>query len=251
MFYLTMVKNIVLYKEIIRIVNSRGEIMFFRTESFNEFIRYYPIVAAIIAINALLFLASFFPVTYDYVYRSGVGSNTLVAQGEYWRLVTPIFLHGSFTHFLFNSFSLFLFGPAMENILGKWKFLGLYLFAGIMGNVGTFIFGPDIYLHLGASGAIYGILGLYLYMVLYRQSLIDPQSSQIIKIMLVIGAVYSVVVPGINILAHLFGFIGGFIAGFGIFEKPSMPSLKRKKRRNKNLNDDGEVILFDPNRKKK
>ncbi|MDW7674149.1 MAG: rhomboid family intramembrane serine protease [Bacillota bacterium] len=238
--------------------------MFYRHENFKQFTNFYPIISSIIAINAVLFILSLFPSIYQPIYLLGIGSNQLVASGEIWRLVTSIFLHGNFTHFLFNNFSLFIFGPALEKMLGFRNFLILFLGAGVIGNIGTFFAGGiDYGRHLGASGAIYGLLGIYLYMILYRKELIDPDSSRIIKYMLIIGLVYSVITPNINLWAHLFGLLGGLAAGY-LFLKSSTRNYRFKGKKNsgfkefkhlispKRNNREAEkskIIQFDPNRR--
>lgn len=199
--------------------------MFFRNENPQQFLRYYPAVSTIIIINTILFLAMLSPSLRQLIYGLGVGSNFHVAQGQYWRIVTPIFLHGGFSHFVFNSFSLVIFAPALELMLGKWRFLGLYFFSGILGNLATFFLGGLAYnYHLGASGAVYGLLGFYLALITWRPHVIDPHSSQIIKTMLIFGAIYTVIVPNINIYAHLFGFLAGMMMGHFILQKPSRSS---------------------------
>ncbi|WP_370313925.1 rhomboid family intramembrane serine protease [Guptibacillus hwajinpoensis] len=85
--------------------------MFVRNEDFRSFIRYYPIISILIGIHILLFVLVNLFGMYS-ILRLGVGYNRAIEIGEYWRLVTPIFLHGGFAHVLFNSFSLYLFGPA-------------------------------------------------------------------------------------------------------------------------------------------
>src|SRR5690625_2698943 len=143
------------------IVIKRSVPMFFRNESFKDFIRFYPVVTTIVAINLILWLLIYFPNPLsDIIYWGGIGSNTAIAYGQYWRLVTPIFLHSpqGISHILFNSFSLVLFGPALEQMIGKFKFGFVYLFTGIVGNVFTYLVGVSE-LHLGASGAVYGLLG--------------------------------------------------------------------------------------------
>jgi rhomboid protease GluP len=222
--------------------------LFVRRESFQQFIRFYPIVTWILGINTFLFLLSFLlPSVYLPIQRWGIGYNAAVAAGEYWRLITPIFLHGGFGHFFFNSFSLIIFGPALETILGRIKFLGLYMFAGILGNVGTFLFEEGHYFHLGASGAIYGLLGLYLYMRFFRQDLIDSGSAQIITTILVVGAIYTFVMPNINLLGHLFGFIGGAVLGPIIFRgRVKYFSMVNTQGYRSRADDDD--VGFDPNR---
>lgn len=178
----------------------------------------YPIVAALVIINVLLwFFIYMFPVEFKglTLYQWGAGHNFLIhANGEYWRLVTPIFLHAGLTHALFNSFSLVLFGPALEQMLGKPKFIITYLVTGLIGNIGTYVVDPtSIVPHIGASGAIYGLFGVYLFMVFFRKDLIDPANAQIVTVITLIGLFMTFVDAGINIYAHIFGLIGGFLVG--------------------------------------
>ncbi|KAA0544577.1 rhomboid family intramembrane serine protease [Bacillus sp. BGMRC 2118] len=186
--------------------------MFLRTESFQQFIRYYPIVTLLVAIHFLLWLwiNLSLPGGYD-LFEYMVGYNMFVEYGEWWRLFTPIFLHVSFGHALFNSFSLVLFGPALEKLLGKVKFIIAYIGAGFIANVATYYLEPVDFQHLGASGAIYGLFGIYLYMVVFRKELIDAANSQLIVTILVIGIVMTFIGGNINIVGHIFGFIGGVI----------------------------------------
>ncbi|KGX90567.1 membrane protein [Pontibacillus halophilus JSM 076056 = DSM 19796] len=222
--------------------------MFFRTESFKDFITFYPVVTVIVAVNLLLWLFSGFleiPLFVRFV-DFGVGFNLKISNGEWWRLFTPIFLHdqSSVGHVLFNSFSLVLFGPALEQMLGKVKFMIGYVGAGVIGNIGTYLFAPDIYLHLGASGSIYGLFGFYLFMILFRQRLIDESSKQIVTVILVIGIIMTFLRSGINIYGHLFGFLGGLLLAplLLINAKPFSPWRNERRRR-----DDHEYG-FDPNR---
>ncbi|SIS56789.1 rhomboid family intramembrane serine protease [Salimicrobium flavidum] len=186
--------------------------MFLRTESFNDFLKFYPVIAFIIAVHILLWLMMdvlSLPFAVEWK-QLGVGNNYLISQGEYWRLITPIFLHAGLSHTLFNSFSLVLFGPALERMLGKTKFILAYLLAGIAGNIGTYAADPGAYYsHLGASGAIFGLFGIYAYMLFARKELLDQVSSQIIGVIIVLGLIMTFLQPNINVLGHLFGFIGG------------------------------------------
>ncbi|MDQ7862811.1 rhomboid family intramembrane serine protease [Peribacillus frigoritolerans] len=70
-------------------------------------------------------------------------------------LITPIFLHSTFTHLLFNGFSLAIFGPFLEKLLGAFKFSIFFLSTGILANIATFLINPLTYNHVGASGAIF------------------------------------------------------------------------------------------------
>lgn len=188
--------------------------MFTRTESLGQFIRYYPIVSAIIAINLLVYLATVLPFFPNYlIIETLAGVNLYISKGQFWRLVTPMFLHSGFMHFLFNSFSLILFGPGLERMLGKVKFFVVYLVSGIIANIATFLLEPPSYSHVGSSGAIFGLFGYYAAIVLLRKSRMSHNDNQVILTIAVISIVMTFFQPNINITGHLFGLFGGFLIG--------------------------------------
>lgn len=222
--------------------------MFFRSETFKDFIRFYPTVTIIIGIQLFIWLNTFFSTSLgDMIFSFGIGWNAAIEVGQYWRFVTPIFIHdpSNIMHLLFNSFSLVLFGPALEQMLGKLKFTFIYLFSGIVGNVFTYLAEPGLnYMHYGASGAVYGLIGLYIYMAFSRKDLIDPSSRQIVITIGVIGLIMTFLRPGINIYAHLFGFIGGLALGPLVLAKAKTFTYQQIRRRKPK--DDS--VSFDPNR---
>lgn len=128
------------------------------------------------------------------------GYNLGVANGEWWRLITPILLHAGFTHLLFNSMSIFLFAPALERMLGKARFLLVYAGSGIIGNIGTYVTEPLDYVHVGASGAIFGLFGVYLFMVLFRNELIGQEHSKMIITLLAFAILMSFINSNINMI---------------------------------------------------
>ncbi|MGD6857080.1 rhomboid family intramembrane serine protease [Bacillus infantis] len=188
--------------------------MFTRTESFREFIRFYPIVSIILLLNILLYLLTVLPVfPNSYIFERLAGVNLFIREGEVWRLASPIFMHSGFTHVLFNSFSLVLFGPALERIAGKARFAGIYLITGISANVATLLLEPLTYTHVGSSGAIFGLFGFFAAVAYFRKDLMSRENSQIIITIAVIGLIMTFIQPNINISAHIFGFISGFLIG--------------------------------------
>jgi rhomboid protease GluP len=222
--------------------------MFIRNErSIKEFMHYYPVVSTIVIIHIVIwFLYDVLP--FRFIYDFGVGWHYEIHNGEYWRFVTPIFLHGGLMHMLFNSFSLVLFGPALEKMLGKLKFILAYLGAGILANIATFFINPSFgFAHVGASGAIFGLFGIYVFMAAFRKQLIDAGSAQIIKVILIIGLIMTFINPGINIYGHVLGFAAGFlIAPLVLTNARPFYSWQYQKT----YQDDGE-ISFDPDRWKK
>ena len=98
----------------------------------------------------------------------GAKFGPLIADGEYWRLALPMFLHVGFFHLLTNLFGLIIFGSMVERIFGARNFVALYLAAGVIGNVASFVAGPN--LSVGASGAVFGIFGAFgVYLLLNRR----------------------------------------------------------------------------------
>ncbi|MGD6845359.1 rhomboid family intramembrane serine protease [Bacillus infantis] len=188
--------------------------MFTRTESFKEFICFYPIVSIILLLNILFYLLTVLPVfPNSYIFERLAGVNLFIREGEVWRLATPMFMHSGFAHVLFNSFSLVLFGPALERIAGKARFAGIYLITGISANVATLLLEPLTYTHVGSSGAIFGLFGFFAAAAYFRKDLMSRENSQIIITIAVIGLIMTFIQPNINISAHIFGFISGFLIG--------------------------------------
>lgn len=147
---------------------------------------------------------------HDILFMWGAKYTPLIIQGQWWRLVTPIFLHLGIVHLLMNEYSLYLLGPLVENTFGKLRFLIIYLVAGIAGNIASAYFLPNIF-SIGASGAIFGLLGTWLYLgIKYRSQLPQAFLSNVIA-MIVINILYGTIQSNIDNYAHLGGLLGGFI----------------------------------------
>ncbi|MFE8698853.1 rhomboid family intramembrane serine protease [Cytobacillus sp. FJAT-53684] len=197
--------------------------MFTRTESFKEFLRHFPIVSIIVSIHIVLYFLTVLPFLPNlWLFEHFAGVNLYIIEGEYWRLITPIFMHNGFPHMLFNSFSLVLFGPALEQMLGKGKFLFVYLTAGIAANLATLLLEPLTYIHVGASGAIFGLFGFFAAVIMFRKDMISYANSQLILTITIIGVIMTFLQPNINVIAHLFGLLAGFLIGVGL-----LPNKKR------------------------
>lgn len=188
--------------------------MFTRTESLREFLRYYPVVSIIVAIHLILFICTILPIfPNSWFIETLSGVNLYIMEGEYWRLITPIFMHSGFSHMLFNSFALVLFGPGLERMLGGGRFLIVYLVSGLIANVATLMLEALTYTHVGSSGAIFGLFGYYLALILFKKNTLSKANSQIIITLTVISLVMTFLEPNVNITAHLFGLMGGLLLG--------------------------------------
>ena len=140
--------------------------------------RLYPVVTTLIILNIVLHLIKIIPGIGPIMYLMGIGSNEMVAYGEWWRLITPMFLHADFMHLLMNMFSLYIFGPDLEKLIGKMRFITLFLLSGIFANVATYFLQPLSYIHVGASGAIFGIFGAFLALVYYTTAATGGQEHR-------------------------------------------------------------------------
>lgn len=202
--------------------------MFIRHENFKQYRTYYPVVFTLLVVTIAIHIIANLPLIGGYVYGFGIGHNGSIANGEYWRLVTPIFLHAGFMHLLFNMFSLFLFGPELEKLAGRTRFLTIYFLSGIVGCLASYVFEDARYMHLGASGAIYGIFGAFAALVYYTRTIL-PQLKQIILPIVIIGIVMTFLMPNINITAHLGGLLTGFALGFYYFHPTRIGNWKKRK----------------------
>ena len=139
----------------------------------------------------------------------------LVADGEWWRLLTAIFLHIGILHLAFNSLALLVFGGLIEEAFGPVRMVALYFVTGFAASVASFTFGSPLVAAAGASGAIFGMLGAWLAFNLRRRSLSLARSNVQSALFLIgINLVFGFTVPGIDNLAHIGGLVSGIAAGF-------------------------------------
>ena len=163
----------------------------------------------LIAINCIFFLIPFALRQYNYVIDMLCVHGPSIRAGQYYRLITGIFLHGSIFHLFFNCYALYIIGTQLESFLGKTKFLIIYLFSAITGSLMSIIFSDS--LSIGASGAIFGLFGSLLYFGYhYRIYLGNVIKSQIIPLILV-NLIFGFMVSGIDNAAHIGGLVGGLL----------------------------------------
>ncbi|MDP4097734.1 rhomboid family intramembrane serine protease [Paenibacillus sp. P96] len=192
--------------------------IFLRYESWKNYIRYYPVTCLILLANlimaGLVLLNGGF--TNETLIEFGAQVNWQDYSTQYWRYGAAIFLHGGFSHLLFNSFAILVFAPPLERLLGSVRYLVLYLGAGIVGNILSDAYYTSIgqiTISVGASGAIYGVYGAFLYIALFQRHLMDEASRKTLYSLLIIGVLFSVAMANINWMAHF----GGLISGFFIY----------------------------------
>ncbi len=175
----------------------------------------------LLALNVLAFLAEL--ATGGRTSRLVVDFSTLgyaqgldvgVAHGELWRLVTGAFLHAPTNplHILFNMYLLFVLGRMLEPALGHVRFAALYLAALLAGSFGAIVAAPDT-LTLGASGAVFGLMGATFAMERARG--VDPRQSGVLPLIL-LNLVLGFAIPGVSVGGHIGGLIGGGVAALAM-----------------------------------
>jgi membrane associated rhomboid family serine protease len=138
------------------------------------------------------------------IYIEGALYGPSVGNGDWWRLLTSMFLHYGPIHLGLNMLALWWFGGAVEQVLGRGRYLLLYLVSGLAGSAGALLFTPES-ITVGASGAIFGILGSALVLERQRTYVLGGGAVGVI----VLNLVFTFAIPGISIGGHLGGLAGG------------------------------------------
>ena len=179
-----------------------------------------PIITYIlIAINIIMFLAMYVvgngSTDINTLLFYGANNSTLVKMGDYYRLISAIFLHIGVIHLACNMYALYVIGPQLESFYGKLKFVIIYLLGGIIGNLFANIFEINT-VGAGASGAIFALFGSLLYFGyhyrVYLGNVIKTRVAPIILLNLMIGFMYN----NISNAAHIGGLIGGVLISMAL-----------------------------------
>lgn len=140
--------------------------------------------------------------------------NFLVGDGEWWRMFTPVLLHASFMHILFNMWALWVLGPQIERGVGSAAFVTAYLASAGVGGAFALFMGEPQQIAVGASGAIFGLFGIWANFAVRRRNTAQGRYLlQQIGFLLLLNAALPFIVGGIAWEAHLGGFIAGFVIG--------------------------------------
>lgn len=189
-------------------------------------------MAVAVAVWALTFVA---PELGSAIFRLGVQDNAAVAQGEWYRLFTAAFLHSpGLLHILVNMVALYLFGPPLEREAGSLPFAALYFAAALAGGAVFFVLNPPLIgggpRAVGASGAIFGLLGAWLAASVRNRHTAAGQ-AYLRNLLLILGINLALpFVPDVGSRiaweAHVGGLVGGFLVALGWFTVRSSPRAK-------------------------
>ena len=184
---------------------------------------HFKLTYSLIALNLFFYIVSFLysgnfidQTAEDLAKLGAIFGPFVVADNEWWRLISAMFLHGGMTHLLMNMFSLYIIGRPMELYFPTRHYLAFYLFTGIIGGM------LSIYIHplsvsIGASGAIFGLFGaLAGYFLAFRHEL-GTHSKDFMRdfgLIIAINILIGFGIPSIDVSAHAGGLISGFIGGY-------------------------------------
>ncbi|MGK8666886.1 rhomboid family intramembrane serine protease [Staphylococcus epidermidis] len=174
--------------------------------------RFTPITYTLILINIVIWLCMILYLNrFSDVKLLEVGGlvHFNVVHGEWYRLISSMFLHFNFEHILMNMLSLFIFGKIVESIIGSWRMLIIYIVSGLYGNFVSLSFNTTT-ISVGASGAIFGLIGS-IFVIMYLSKNFNKKMIGQLLIALVVLIVFSLFMSNINIMAHLGGFISGVL----------------------------------------
>jgi membrane associated rhomboid family serine protease len=186
-----------------------------------------PITFGLIGINVLAFVLTGSVGSgpqrsswYDYALftgHKGFGSDG-VANGQYYRLLTGMFLHIGLFHIAFNMYALYAVGPQLEQVLGRWRYTALYFISGLGGSVATYLFAGPNAIEAGASGAIFGLFAAYL--IVARKL---GANTGAIAATIGINLIFTFSIPGISKTGHLGGLAFGAVLALVFTYVPAGP----------------------------
>ena len=183
-----------------------------------EEIRKEPVTVALILINVLVFIAVELTGTSQNAWRvldyGAANTRYSVQHGEVYRLVTSMCLHVGIEHLVNNMLVLFVLGSRLEQVIGKLRFLFIYLAGGIAGNIFSLILelrNQDFSVSAGASGAVFAVMGAMIYVVIRNKGWLGDLSMRQILVMAAFSLYFGFTSSGVDNAAHIGGMIAGFV----------------------------------------
>lgn len=188
------------------------------------------IIAANIIIYLIVHHTRIFGETAQILHRGALSWYRIQERGEYYRILTSMFLHSDFEHLMNNMLVLFFVGDKLERTAGKIKYLIIYFGAGIIAavfSIGYNMFKEEQVFSVGASGAIFGIVGAMAYILLVNKGRLQDISSRQILLFTVFSLYGGIVNSGIDNMAHIGGFIAGLVLALILYPRPKIQNNQR------------------------
>lgn len=178
------------------------------------------ITYVLVALNIIVYIITavlsrdIFTSNINVLISMGAKVNSLISSGEYYRLFSCMFLHAGVIHLAFNMYALVIIGPLVERVYGKKKYIFIYFFSGIAASVFSYVFSPQI--SIGASGAIFGLLGASLVFSIKMKERINKGYMYSILSVIVINLVLGFSASDIDNFGHIGGLVGGILSSIAV-----------------------------------
>ena len=145
--------------------------------------------------------------------KFGAKVNEYILMGQWWRLITPVFIHIGLTHIVVNMVTLYFIGMQIEYLFGASRYLLIYLVSGLCGNIASFVFNPDS-VSAGASTALFGLFGAYLMLgEAFRENVYIRLMSRQFLALVILNIAFGFF-GNIDLAGHLGGLFGGFLIAY-------------------------------------
>ena len=176
-----------------------------------------PVTIFLLALSTLVFIAM--QVIYfgnatsnQAIFNTGgmYGAYVSLFPSQLWRLVTPIFVHIGWEHFFFNALTLYFVGQIAEQIWGHHKFLALYVLSGIVGNIFTLFFTPNV-IAAGASTSLFGVFAAIMVAGYFGRNPYLKELGRNYQALIIVNLIFNLFTPSIGIAGHIGGLVGGVL----------------------------------------
>jgi len=179
-----------------------------------EYVRLHPITGTILIINLTMFFVLLLTggfSTANLELYGGIIPVLVLENNEYYRIVTAMFLHGGFIHFLSNSFVLYFIGGYLERLIGPKRYVLVYLLSGIASSIFVVLFSPPNVVTIGASGAIFGVMGALFILTIKKETWFTKEAIKSVRNLMLFNLIFTFVIPFISIPGHIGGLIFGIV----------------------------------------
>lgn len=163
----------------------------------------------------------FYGHTTQFLLEHGALHGPSIRRGEWYRLITHIFLHGDIWHLGNNMLILFCLGNALEHYVGKYSYGAIYFFSGILAGLGSVVYNTDNTVSVGASGAVFGVVGAMAWLVLRNRGRLEGFTGPRMLIFVLLSVYAGFVDQGVDNAAHVTGLAAGFLLAMLIYRKQS------------------------------
>ncbi len=198
-------------------------------QSMKLYFKKSPVTFVLLALNTLMFFVVLFNggfTTESLIDNGGLLPKYVSDNNEYYRLLVSMFLHSGFFHFLMNSYFLFYLGSFTEKLLGSTKYAILYMISGLGASVAVWLLSDPDTVTIGASGALYGIMGGLLILTFLKANWFSPYGIRSIRTISIINIVFTLTLNKfISVEGHLGGLVFGIILTYLLI--PDLPNSRQ------------------------